>query len=59
MAVNFDQRRFTTARVKPNKYMQFNEVILFDFDLPHKICSKDEIKFDRKLLEKMKQPLIL
>ena len=39
--------------------MQFNDIILFDFDLPHTLNSNNEIKFDNKLLELMKQPLIL
>ena len=39
--------------------MQFNEIILFDFDLPYMLKSYNEIKFDNKLLEIMKQPLIL
>ena len=59
MAVTFDQRRFETARVIPKKNMQFNEIILFDFDLPHTLDSNDEIKFDKKLVELMRQPLML
>ena len=37
--------------------MQFNEIILFDFDLEH-MLSYNKIKFDSGLLEKMNQPLI-
>lgn len=51
MAVSFDQRRFKTARVNPNEIMQFNEIILFDFDVGHTLNSNNEIKFDRKLQE--------
>ena len=59
VAVNFDQIRYTTARVHPSKSMQFNEIFLFDFDLPHEVNSKNEIKFDKHLLKRMKQPLIM
>ena len=59
VAVNFDQIRYTTARVHPSKSMQFNEIFLFDFDLPHEVNSKNEIKFDNHLLKRMKQPLIM
>ena len=54
IAVSFDQRRFTTVRVNPNETMQFNEIILFEFDLGHEINSNDEIKFDAALMEHMK-----
>ena len=33
--------------------MQINEIILFDFDLPHIIDSNNKIEFDEKLLKKM------
>jgi len=39
--------------------MLFNEVILFEFDLPHELNSNNEITFDRELVQHMKQPLVL
>jgi hypothetical protein len=39
--------------------MQFNEIILFEFDLPHEVDSNNGIKFDKELSAHMKQPLIL
>lgn len=39
--------------------MQFNEVMLFDFDFPHEINSDNQIQLDKQLFERMKQPLIL
>jgi len=58
VAVTFDQRRYLTARVQPNQHMQFNEIILFDFDLEHTLHPYNKVKFDSGLLEKMNQPLI-
>ena len=59
VAVTFDQRRYLTSRVKPNKHMQFNEIILFDFDQEHMLHSYNKIKFDSGMLAKMNQPLIV
>lgn len=53
VTVYFDNRRFMTSRVKPDKFLQFNEIMLFDFDLHHMIDPNGDIKFDDKLLKKM------
>ena len=40
--------------------MQFNEIMLFDFEeLLFMVDGNNNIKFDEKLLKKMNQPLVL